>query len=425
MKKVSTTICIVMCVLLICILFSGCDSISNNRKLQIWHKVSTVEDLFAMKSGKCYKLQNDIDLQGAEWTPLFVKGFDGNGHKVSNATILTTGTDNWSDYVGLIGRSTWFDNVTIDNFTIIINKRQKNNLTYVSFGVGWANEVTNVTVSNSSCISGIGGNFGGVVGRAAGIIDNCQAINNNYVGNGKSAFGGIVSEGMNGVAISNCLVKQFKASADVAGGIVYSLTNGKETSKIENCSVVDSELTAGIVAGIAIGSANGYISGCNVENNTLTVSKEVSGILNTSTTNTGSISDCLVKDNTFTCTASGGYFAGVAIHLSVPIHSTLAINNEMKTKDAASHSAGFVWEYKSLCYVTNCGVYYGISQGLYYQFSPQTEQILDCYLSEGRGDNNFDILTYDEWRNPEILREKFKITSEVWNLVDGELPSFK
>lgn len=52
-----------------------------------YHEVSSVEDLYAMKSNKCYQLTCDIDLKEREWYPLEVKNFNGNGHTISNAYI--------------------------------------------------------------------------------------------------------------------------------------------------------------------------------------------------------------------------------------------------------------------------------------------------------------------------------------------------
>ncbi len=62
-------------------------------------EIRTLNDLLGMKTDGSYTLMNDIDLQGAEWTPFSSKGspflgsFDGNGFKIKNFTIKASGAD--------------------------------------------------------------------------------------------------------------------------------------------------------------------------------------------------------------------------------------------------------------------------------------------------------------------------------------------
>lgn len=96
--------------------FSSGDGSSGNP-----YRISTAADLVAIAQqvnnsgtehydGVYFKLSNNIDLGGKEWTPIgkndstyFFKGvFDGNGHTISNLTI-TQKTD--GGFLGLFGCS--------------------------------------------------------------------------------------------------------------------------------------------------------------------------------------------------------------------------------------------------------------------------------------------------------------------------------
>ena len=432
MKKFLTVTCtVVVCVLLCALLLCGCDSIKNNRNLQSWRSVSTLEDLYSMQEGKCYKLANDIDLQGREWIPLFVKGFDGNGHTVSNATIITTNTDKWNDYVGLIADCTWFDNVTIDNFQLITNNRKNSNMLYCGFAVGSAKWVSNVTVTNSNCLSTVGGYVGCVAGHAVNSLTDCKSSNNTYDGNG--TFGGIVGDS-NNIVISNCSVTQVTASAELIGGVIGYISSNNENS-IDKCSVTDCQFTASWIGGIVC-IGNGSISKCNVENNLLKASKTIGGIIGANNYPKGSLSNCLSKGNTMNCTSSsGGMVGGIAGRLTVSAQSCLAINNQLSCANSNAVLAGFAvsfssdngagYSFKLEGLVSFCGVYGDNMTGAtkMYQFSPVSQQNMDCFVSV-EDIAGVAYLPEQEWTNPTKLRETFKLDTSVWKLVEGELPSF-
>lgn len=64
----------------------------------IYHPIYTRDDLENMDPSKSYRLMNDINLAGEEWTPITLEGrtengeymnFDGNGHTIRGLTITT------------------------------------------------------------------------------------------------------------------------------------------------------------------------------------------------------------------------------------------------------------------------------------------------------------------------------------------------
>ena len=88
MKKIIAPVVIVF-MLLIAGVFIGCSLSKIGYK-----KISSAEDLLAISSnvdGK-YILTEDIDMSGYEWTPLVFGGvLDGNGHKITNLSVSSTG----------------------------------------------------------------------------------------------------------------------------------------------------------------------------------------------------------------------------------------------------------------------------------------------------------------------------------------------
>jgi hypothetical protein len=61
--------------------------------------IKTASDLLNCDDGYYYKLQNDIDLKGTEWTGGDLKGvFDGNGYTISNMSVVATFADSSKNF---------------------------------------------------------------------------------------------------------------------------------------------------------------------------------------------------------------------------------------------------------------------------------------------------------------------------------------
>jgi len=86
-----------------------------------YEPIYNASDLKSIQMGKSYILMNNIDLGGAEWTPLgsysapFTGSFNGNGYKISNFKI----TNSNNRYVGLFGCNKGsICNLNVESFTI-------------------------------------------------------------------------------------------------------------------------------------------------------------------------------------------------------------------------------------------------------------------------------------------------------------------
>ena len=121
-----------------------------------------------------YKLMNDIDLDGAEWTPIgteavpFNGTFDGNGYRISNMKVTTPYGDvdistpclRNNGFFGNTGTNTKVENLGIDNIYVAI---------YVHASTCEL-EGTNGEGMRANCI-------GGMVGYARGTWTGCYVVN--------------------------------------------------------------------------------------------------------------------------------------------------------------------------------------------------------------------------------------------------------
>ncbi|MDA3931277.1 MAG: hypothetical protein PF513_00920 [Tenericutes bacterium] len=131
--------------------------------------VSTIDDLKEMDINKSYELDQDIDLNGEEWTPLgtfnrpFRGHFNGNGYTISNFII----TKNNQGYNGLFGYIEGnVENLNVTDFNINITSDFLVNvggLAGMSYG-----SISNVTVDGFIKVTSTQGNVyaGLLVGNA-------------------------------------------------------------------------------------------------------------------------------------------------------------------------------------------------------------------------------------------------------------------
>ena len=125
-----------------------------------WVEVRTVEDLMAMTEDPIghYRLMNDLDLAGVEWTPLDFRGkFDGNGFAIINLTLTKPGEEmgisydgNEKDYqtrfVGLFGI---LRNASVTNLKLL-NVRACMDVDYPCFLGGIAGYCDNSSITAGS-----------------------------------------------------------------------------------------------------------------------------------------------------------------------------------------------------------------------------------------------------------------------------------
>ena len=155
--------------------------------------------------GKYVALGADVDLEGAEWTPIgagtrkssgiaegstpFAGTFDGAGHTVSGLKITST---QGADYaIGLFGI---LDGATAKNLTVADTKIAvpQSELAGILCGM-LANDSTVSGVSVSGSVSGKAG-VGGIAGRMtlSGTIENCENSASVTAAGGVGNAGGIV-----------------------------------------------------------------------------------------------------------------------------------------------------------------------------------------------------------------------------------------
>ncbi|MCL2797689.1 MAG: InlB B-repeat-containing protein [Firmicutes bacterium] len=225
-------------------------------------------------SGIHFRLGANINLGGAEWTPIgassslyFGGNFDGAGFVISNYKITQA-----REYAGLFGYSGGtIENIGVENFTINITR---SGTTYVGGLVGY----NSGTIDRSYATSNITANTmvasaqlyaGGLVGYSNGVITNCYANGNVTATSGDGATaGGLI--GCGAVQITNCYatgivsatstdIGQFAGFA-TAGGLVGSMS-GKAT----NCYAkgeVNAKAGYNSLAGGLFGSMSGEVINC-------------------------------------------------------------------------------------------------------------------------------------------------------------------
>ncbi len=200
-------------------------------------------------AGEYFLLAADIDLGGEEWTPIgsdsatgFQGMFDGGGHTVMNMSITGESIYSSIGFFGYVGKS-----ATVKNLKV----------------TGEIN-ATNGTPD--------GGDVGGIVGNCSGTIENCE---NDVIiaATGFSSVGGIAGDVSNG-HISSCANTGSVTGNGYVGGVV-----GHAAGTIENCeNAAAIAATGSFAAGGIVGSGLGDINDC-ANTGTVTGESTVGGIM--------------------------------------------------------------------------------------------------------------------------------------------------
>ena len=219
-----------------------------------------------------YKLGADIDLDGAEWTPVGVIGdtpfggsFDGCGHTVSDFNVMT------GSYVGFFGVAYGtITNLTVDDATFRVSGER-----VISAAIIVAHALSSKPINIENCVAGKGSsvtiNPSSGATRIGGILGQCGNANTvmnvsncvNYasvtlVNNGAkdSNVAGIVGFVRNG-SIINCVnfgdVSVTDSTVQTYGGGIVGTILTTTGAKVENCinygSVTGSIYRGGGIAG--------------------------------------------------------------------------------------------------------------------------------------------------------------------------------
>ena len=241
--------------------------------------ITTPEGLAAVRDNLSahYRLNADIDLSGADWTPIgaftpegnsdaerkipvkenaFTGVFDGGSHTVSNVLIHESD----GDAVGLFAciRDAHIYNLTVDGASV-----DGHTLTGAVVGYAYNSRLTAVSLTGANAIVGYENtgegaeNIGGVIGGATNsLIDSCSA-KANVVLPDQSGLAGILCGGLETTSVVNGYATgTLKAGEDChgIGGIAGSCVASEE---ITNCRVENVRITTGASASFVAGLAGG------------------------------------------------------------------------------------------------------------------------------------------------------------------------
>lgn len=244
-------------------------------------EINTVEDLRNIVSNGNYKLMNDINLSGIEWSPLasFSGTFDGNNYSINGMTINMPDSYNLGLFTELNGgvvknlaltnvdikgnRGVGTVTATMTNGALVENCFVTGILDIYAYGGGITGVIINDSMIkncyttcnfNVSTEGGIWASTGGIAsysawGTSEGIIENCYSTS---IINAKGYYvGGIMGYNEYNNNIRNCYALNSSLSGNGVGRIV-SNTNGEN-----NYAYKDMKVNEEILESTDINSKNG------------------------------------------------------------------------------------------------------------------------------------------------------------------------
>lgn len=409
-------VCISLLSVFLC--FPGCFGKEKKKEDYSKIEIKSTDDLFTMKEGKYYVLTCDIDLQGKNWTPLNIDGFDGQGHTISNININSpkkcdySANENYYSY-SFLGNCRWFENTKFNNVNIVASQ-EINDDVFISFCVGLGEYIDNVSVDNSSMTQSIKTKYcGGIAGKIHGEIKNCIVKNCKIMASKDITwFGGIVAsaeKSMNSQGIKDCLVTNFSSTTNIAAtaggiaGIAWS-------SDISNCMATNNTLIADLVGGI-IGDANGnnnHITGCVSQNNVF--SSQYSGGIVDFLRDGTTVANCLSYKNTFIAQNNAGVIGSISgankgvirSCLSVQNNFEAAYNKSLKLSSSVANDNGTIR-------------FIGTYQNNFK--SADTRNIVKNNEEQEISESNLHSI--------DTLSDKFKLDRNLWSISEDEMPNIK
>ena len=198
--------------------------------------IKTVNDLSNMENGYYYKLINDIDLSGVNWTAKTFNGvLDGNNHTIRNLNLVRTYQENGTPVnQGLFAKleGAYIKDLYLDNFMFVVENYSKNSS---EFGMGALagdsrySQIHNVHVNADITYNTIENRWQDRVGIVVGYVYNSSlskiSAKGNLSSNGHS--GGIIGYGeyitlTNAISYVNIAGTSFYQQGIIAGTIQNS-----------------------------------------------------------------------------------------------------------------------------------------------------------------------------------------------------------
>ncbi len=240
---------------------------------EFYTAISEAEDLNGISLDGKYALVCDIDLGGAEWTPIgtsddpFIGEFNGKGYTVSNFKI-TTG----SAYVGLFGYNNGvIENLGVENFTVNVSYSG----TVCAGGLVGYNDggsILNSYATGEVSATASSARAGGLVGYNSGDILNSYATGEvRATSSGSSAYAGGLAGYNSGSILNSYAAGDVRAtssssnnSSAYAGGLVgYNnsggITNSYATGDVSATATSTSTRSYAYAGGL-VGSNSGDIT---------------------------------------------------------------------------------------------------------------------------------------------------------------------
>ncbi|MFH2117318.1 MAG: hypothetical protein ABII85_04645 [Bacillota bacterium] len=247
--------------------------------------IYTVNDLINIQNGYAYRLANDIDLTGIEWTPKDISFIvlDGNGFSISNLRMIKTIVDS-QVYSGLFRTINYssIKNLSVNDYLamITVNNSSTSSEFQVYAGIISGNSYLatyeNITVQGEISINNTTGGeaiVGGIVGSSQ--QTSFSQIYTNVILSGKNAVGGITGRGYD-VIINRVFTSGSLYSNREVGGIIGNAYNSTITNSYSNVSINVSEWTAGGLFGYG---GNIYVKNCYYTGTITSPYNDVGGII--------------------------------------------------------------------------------------------------------------------------------------------------
>lgn len=408
-----------------------------------WNEITTLEELQNMSMTKKYRLMQDIDCGGMEWTPIgtFEGVFDGNGYVISNF-VITGG----KSYAGLFSNNEGtITNLKVTDF--IINVETSDYDIYAGGIVARNNgkivncSATGTITAKKTTDSGWGIYAGGIVGEDSsydgGEISNCSACVTMTIDSKDSAYiGGLIGNSDYNVKISNSNatgnVTVNASSHAYVGGFAGQFNNGTITQcyATGNVSVTAGE---GAYVGGFLGCSDSYgsITHCyatgDVSGSTNRYSAHVGGLVGfngwESGTSNSYVGYCYATGNV---QAKGGYYdtdeanAGglVGWNCYGKVYNSFATGEVSIISSGGDRSLGYIVG-QNIGTTNNC---YALKASLVGRTT--------LYYSNGtvmaKGTTtNCTTKELAELQTAEFCTTTLGWSSEIWNFEDGQYPTLK
>ena len=199
--------------------------------------VTTANDLIEMKNNdavETYALQNDIDMEGVEWTPFALAAvLDGRGYKIKNLSFTVTSNAGGGMFASVTGT---VKNITFENLNAVY-------------------DYTDYSITSYTAYSKAGGI---VPALATGTLQNVKVFGEVTAKGPFVKLGGLVGE-MTGGTVTNCENSAAVTAEEgdaYAAGIVAFVTGGTVDQAVNRGAVAGGKITVNGSAGGVIAYAN-------------------------------------------------------------------------------------------------------------------------------------------------------------------------